>query len=209
LLYRKLEQAMEYVGERYVRGRLLDVGCGEKPWKALFAPYADEHIGVDHPGTIHDTSEVEILADAYSIPLEAASADTILLNEVLEHLERPQDALSEAHRLLRPGGHVIVDTPFFWPIHEAPRDFYRYSPYGLRYLLESSGFEVVEILPLSGAWVTVALEVSYALQDYRRGPLRPMIDVAIRLIQWLAVRWEMIDFQPRFSCVHVAVGRKP
>jgi ubiquinone/menaquinone biosynthesis C-methylase UbiE len=200
---------MEYVGERYIRGRLLDVGCGEKPWKSLFAQYADEHIGVDHAETIHDTSHIDIVADAYSIPLEACSIDTVVLNEVIEHLERPQDALSEAYRLLKPGGHIIVDTPFFWPIHEAPRDFYRYSPHGLNYLLESAGFEVIEILPLSGAWVTVALEVSYAWQDYRRGPLRPAVDVAIRLIQWMATRWEIIDFQPRFSCVHVAVGRKP
>jgi ubiquinone/menaquinone biosynthesis C-methylase UbiE len=128
---------------------------------------------------------------------------------VLEHLERPQDALSETYRLLKPGGHAIVDTPFFWPTHEAPRDFYRYSPYGLRYLLESTGFEVVEILPLTGAWVTLALQISYALQDYRRGPLRPVVDGGIRMIQWSAARWELVDFQPNFSCVHLAVGRKP
>src|SRR5437867_2508230 len=80
VLYRKLEEAMEYVGERYARGCLLDIGCGQKPWESLFARYVDEHVGVDHPDTIHGTSRVDVVADAYSVPLAAGTADTVLLN---------------------------------------------------------------------------------------------------------------------------------
>jgi SAM-dependent methyltransferase len=204
VIYRKLEQMMEHVAERYVHGKLLDVGCGDKPWQPLLGPHTSEYIGVD----LGANSKAELLADAHAIPLADATVDTVLMDEVLEHLERPWEALAEAHRLLRPGGFIVIDTPFFWPLHEAPRDFYRYSPFGLRELLETAGFEVVEIVPLTGAWVTISLEISYALQRYRRGPLRPLVDVAARLIQWAAVRWELVDFQPAFSCLHLAVGRK-
>ena len=194
---------MEYVAVRYVRGTTVDLGCGDKPWEALFAAHVTEHIGVDRGG------RADIIGDAQDVPLPDESADTVLFNEVLEHLEEPAVALAEAFRLLRPGGYVIVDTPFMWPVHEAPRDFFRYSPFGLRHLLESNGFEVVEILPLTGAWVTISLLTSYALQDYQRGFLRPVIGVVMQTMQRLALRWEQVDFQPRFSTVHLAVGRKP
>ena len=116
--------------------------------------------------------------------------------------------MTEAKRLLRPGGHLILTAPFFWPLHEEPRDFYRYSPYGLRYLLEETGFEVVEVVPLSGVWTTLALHLSYALTKYRRGPLRPVVGLLTRFSQWAGPRWDQIDFQPRFSWNHLAVGRK-
>lgn len=127
---------------------------------------------------------------------------------MLEHLERPGDALNEAHRLLRPGGHLILTAPFFWPLHEEPRDFYRYSPYGLRFLLEEADFEVCEVVPLSGAWTTFALQWSYALTKYRRGPLTPFVSLLTRFVQWAGPRWDRVDFQPRFSWNHLAVGRR-
>ncbi len=69
-----------------------------------------------------------MLATAYEIPLEDGSFDTVLMTEVLEHLEEPARGLAEAGRLLRPGGKLILTTPFMWPLHEEPRDFFRYSP---------------------------------------------------------------------------------
>lgn len=199
---------MSYAALTYARGTLVDVGCGEKPWVEVFSSHVEEHIGVDHEASPHGLNRVDVIAGAYEIPLADESADTVLLSAVLEHLERPADAIAEAHRLLRPGGHLILTAPFFWPLHEEPRDFYRYSPYGLRYLLEQAGFEVVEVVPLSGAWTTFALELSYALTKYRRGPLRPFVDLVTRLVQWTAPRWDRFDFQPRFSWNHLAVGRR-
>jgi SAM-dependent methyltransferase len=73
---------------------------------------------------------------------------------VLEHLEEPEAAIRECHRVLRPGGTAIYTVPFIWHLHEEPRDFFRYSKYGLRYLFEKVGFEIVELRALSGFWVT-------------------------------------------------------
>jgi ubiquinone/menaquinone biosynthesis C-methylase UbiE len=210
VVYRQLEDALRYSARTYARGRLVDVGCGAKPWEPLFTPFVDEYLGVDIAESPNDLGKIDIYASAYEIPLPDQSADTVLLNEVLEHLERPAVALAEAHRLLRPGGHVIVDTPFSWPVHEPPRDFYRYSPYGLRFLLEEAGFEVVEVTPLAGAWTSLAVSWSYALQQYRRPGLAPVVDGLTTAVQWLAARWERVDFQPAFSWCHLAVGaRRP
>ncbi|MDQ4081443.1 MAG: class I SAM-dependent methyltransferase [Actinomycetota bacterium] len=208
VLYRVMEDALEYAAGRYASGRLVDIGCGSKPWRELFAGHVVEHVGVDHAETIRGV-RVDVVATAYEIPLADGVADTLLLSAVLEHLERPADALEEASRLLKDGGHAILTAPFIWPIHERPRDFFRYSPYGLRFLLEEAGFEVVEILPLAGAWTTFSLELSYALRKYRRRALAPVVETAMRTVQWAGARWDRVDYQPQFSWSHLAIARKP
>ena len=60
--------------------------------------------------------------------------------------------LVQFHRLLRPGGKVLLTTPMYWPSHEEPYDFYRYPHFGLRRLARESGFEVVKLLPRGGVW---------------------------------------------------------
>lgn len=207
--YRVMEQALAYAAARYATGRLLDVGCGSKPWRGLFAVHVDEHLGVDHAESARDGGGPDVIASAYEIPLPDESADTILLSSVLEHLEEPARALAECRRLLRPGGHVIITAPFIWPLHEQPRDFYRYTPHGLRFLLESAGLEVVELVPLAGAWTTFSLELSYALQRYRKRALASCLDALIRTVQWTAARWDRVDFQPKFSWSHLAIARRP
>jgi SAM-dependent methyltransferase len=209
IAYRVMERVLEYAAGRYARGRLLDVGCGSKPWRGLFAEHVDEHVGIDFVPSERDPNAVDIIAGAYDIPLPDEEADTVLMTSVLEHLEEPERGVAEAFRLLRPGGHLILTAPFIWPIHEAPRDFFRYSPYGLRHLLEEAGFEVIEVQPLAGAWTTFSLELSYALRPYRRGLVRPLVDVVTRAVQWAAGRWDKVDFQPRFSWSHLAIGRRP
>ncbi len=151
---------------------------------------------------------VDVVASAYDVPLPDASADTVLLLEVLEHLERLADGVAEGARLLAPGGHLIATTPFFWPVHDE-RDFFRYAPGGLRFLVEEAGLEVVEIAPLAGVWSTISLQLGYALERYRRSALAPVVDAVSAGAQWAAARWERVDFQPKFSWNHLVVARKP
>ena len=207
--YRIMEQALAYAAERYARGRLVDVGCGSKPWRTAFAPHVSEHVGVDHVDSKRAPGSVDVIAGAYEIPLDDGCAATILMSAVLEHLEQPARALAEAQRLLAPGGHLILTAPLFWPLHQQPRDFFRYTPDGLRFLLEEAGFEVVEIIPLSGAWTTISLELSYALRRYRRSALTPLVDGLTVAAQWLAARCDQVDFQPKFAVSHLAIALKP
>jgi SAM-dependent methyltransferase len=209
IAYRVMEQVLEYAAAEYARGRLLDIGCGSKPWRRLFADHVDEHIGIDFVPSERDPTAVDIIAGAYDVPLPDKDADTLLMTSVLEHLEEPERGVAEAFRLLKPGGHLILTAPLIWPVHEPPRDFFRYSPFGLRHLLEEAGFEVVEVQPLAGAWTTFSLELSYALRRYRKGAARPVVGGVMRLAQWAAGRWDKVDFQPRFSWSHLAIARRP
>jgi SAM-dependent methyltransferase len=169
LIKRILDDEVKRLISTHARGVLLDIGCGLKPYEEFARCYVDSYLGVDHESSLHSLSRVDIVSDAYDIPLSDSSIDCILCTEVLEHLEEPGDALKSANRVLRPGGVALYTVPFSWPIHEAPRDFYRYSEFGLKYLFEKAGFRIVEIQALDGLLVKLIQPMCYSLWKLRRG----------------------------------------
>jgi len=207
--HRVLNNALVTVAPEHIRGRLLDIGCGLKPYGPLLAPYVTEHVGVDHPDSPHALTSVDVLATAYDIPLDDASFDTVLLTEVLEHLERPADALAECFRLLRPGGRLILTTPFIWTVHEAPRDFYRFSPFGLRYQAEQAGFTDLTLMPLGGQWTMLALMTGYALGKSPARRLGRGLGGLQRGMQRVAVRLDHRWFEPWLAHGHLLVATRP
>jgi SAM-dependent methyltransferase len=209
LLYRIHDGVLVQYLERYASGTLVDIGCGDKPYGAVTKGLVTTHIGVDHPGTVHDCANIDIVASAYDTALLNGSADTVLCTAVLEHLERPQDAIREMHRILKPGGYVILSTPLFWHLHEEPRDFYRYTRHGLRYLFTKPGFEIVDIQPLSGFVVTFAQELCYFLQGFRRRPISWLIVGSQFLIQQTAYHLRAWDRSYAFTWAYLVVARKP
>src|SRR5258706_1949816 len=114
----------------FLKDRLIDIGCGEKPYCEMLRPFITEHVGVDHAETLHDKSRVDLFGTAYSIPVEDGSFDYALCTAVLEHLEEPELALRECYRVLKRGGCAVYSVPFIWHLHEEPRDFFRYSKFG-------------------------------------------------------------------------------
>ena len=137
------------------RGRLLDVGCGNKPYEHLFRPFISEYVGVEHSGTFGKTSASQtggpdVLYEGRSLPFEDASFDTVLSIQVLEHTAEPQALLEEMSRVLRPDGLMILNAPFSFRLHEEPHDFFRYTPHGLRAMCEKAQLEVIDIRPQGG-----------------------------------------------------------
>lgn len=204
-----LNNAFASLAPAHVNGRLLDVGCGLKPYSPMFAPYVTDHVGVDHLDSPHSAACVDVRATAYDIPLPDETFDTILISEVLEHLEEPKEALRECLRLLKPGGKILLSTPMVWTLHEEPRDFYRFTPYGLRHLLESAGFSVIDVLPLGGQWLTLGLMFGYAIGQT---PLRrwPRVVSAAQLTSQRVGAWlNDHNYRPWLSHEHVAVAQRP
>jgi len=196
----------------YVKGRLIDIGCGEKPLKSFVSKYVTEHIGLDHEDTLHDKSKIDLFGTAYNIPVDDDYFDTALCTAVLEHLEEPDKAIKETHRILKNGGYAIYTVPFFWHLHEEPRDFYRYTKYGLKYLFEKNGFEIVELKALSGFWVTFGQELVYYLWRFRCGgklnPLWWIIPIIGAVIQGVSYLLDKIDHPEAFTWMYIMVVRK-
>ncbi|MEH6470966.1 MAG: class I SAM-dependent methyltransferase [Halopseudomonas sp.] len=124
-------------------GRLLDVGCGTKPYQSLFS--VDEYIGLDIDS---DESRARGVADYYydgkAFPFEDESFDSVLCNQVLEHVFNPDHFICEIFRILKPGGKLLLTVPFVWDEHEQPFDFARYSSFGLKALLTKQNFLLIE-----------------------------------------------------------------
>lgn len=98
------DRHLKQSASKYLSGRLIDIGCGTKPYKDLLAPYVTEHIGVDHQETLHDKSNIDRFGTAYEIPANDGEFDCALCTAVLEHLEEPGLALKECRRTLKRGG---------------------------------------------------------------------------------------------------------
>ena len=130
----------------HITGRILDVGCGNKPYKGLFT--YTEYIGVDieNPGHDHTHEDVDVYYDGKKLPFDAGSFDSVLTNQVFEHVFNPADFINEINRVLKPGGNLLLTVPFVWDEHEQPYDYARYSSFGIRHILENNGFEIVSMI---------------------------------------------------------------
>jgi len=128
LIYKIGKQFLEKYSP-YYRGCLIDLGCGEAPYKEYYLKYASSYIGVDWDKTKHN-SKADIISDLnVAINLNDEFADTVVSVSVMEHLCEPFIFLQEAFRILKYGGYFVMQVPWQWQIHEAPYDFFRYTPF--------------------------------------------------------------------------------
>ncbi len=204
------DRSLKRASKLYLHGRLLDIGCGTKPYKKMLQPFIIEHIGLDHEECQHDHSHIDIFGTAYHIPSDDESFDSAICTAVLEHLEEPEVALKECYRILRPEGIAIYTAPFIWHLHEEPRDFYRFSKYGLKYLFEKSGFKIIELEPLSGFWVTFGQLFVYNIYRFNIGPIRWffIIDIIALISQLMAYILDKIDRTEQWTWMYLIVARK-
>lgn len=200
--------------KKYFSGKMLDIGCGDKTKEYLVGEYVEHYIGLDHEDSPHDKSNIDLIGSAYEIPQNDESFDCILSTAVLEHLEDPKRALDEACRVLKPGGYAIYTAPLFWHLHEEPRDFYRYTKYGLEYLFRTAGFEIVEIKPLSGFWITFGSELNYYINDFKLRSVSFVFNFIIAVNNIVFRFLNKIDQRlhrrtDKWTWMYIVVARKP
>ena len=124
-------------------GPLLDVGCGSKPYRSLFA--TAEYIGLDIDNAVNRSRGVaDVLYDGSRFPFDDGRFGGLLCNQVLEHVFDPRQFLGELRRVLAVGGKLLITVPFVWDEHEQPNDFARYSSFGIKALLEQHGFRILQ-----------------------------------------------------------------
>lgn len=159
-----------------LHGRVVDLGCGTRPYERDILCHAEHYVGVDWNQSLHGM-HADVAADISGLlPFKDATADCIVAFEVLEHIAEPGRLLEESLRILAPGGLLMFSVPFQWWVHEEPWDYYRYTRHGLAYLLDKAGFESATIVPTSGFWCMWLLKLNYQTARLPRGP---------RLLRWL------------------------
>ena len=127
-----------------LKGRLLDFGCGSKPYRSLFV--VEEYVGVDYenPGHPHLNEEIDVYYDGKTLPFPDENFDSIFSSEVFEHIFNLDEILPELRRVLKTGGKILMTCPFSICEHEVPNDYARYSSFALKHLFHKNGFEVLE-----------------------------------------------------------------
>ena len=149
--------------------RVLDAGAGEGQYAHCFA--SQRYCGVDLAvgNTRWDYSRLDVLADLTALPFRSATFDAALNMVTLEHLREPGLALLEIARTLAPGGRLLIAAPHEWEVHQAPHDYFRYTRFGLQYLLEKADLQPIEIRPVGGYFRLVARRLLNGLQFFTGG----------------------------------------
>lgn len=145
--YRLLEQAQ---AETPTGAWVLDAGAGECQYK----PYFDHtrYVGLDLAvgDVAWDYSQLDTLGDLRFLPFPDNSFDVAVCIQTLEHVNEPLRVIQEIGRVLKPNGRFYISAPMSWHQHQKPHDYFRYTSFGFRYLLEQSGMRVVEMRPMGG-----------------------------------------------------------
>ena len=149
--------------------RVLDAGAGEGQYAHYFA--GQRYCGVDLAvgDAAWNYSRLDTVADLTALPFRSGAFAAALHIVTIEHLREPGAALAEMARSLEPGGLLLVAAPHEWEVHQAPHDYFRYTRYGLQYLLLKAGFEILEIRPAGGYFRLLARRLLNGLQFFAGG----------------------------------------
>ena len=144
-------EAQARVGDGY---RVLDVGCGPKPYYPFFAERAAEYVGVD----VVENPAAELRGPVESLPVEDGSFDVVLCTQVLEHCDDPAQAVRELRRVTAPGGRVLASTHGVQWYHPSPVDYWRWTHEGLRRLFTANAdWSELEVKPSGGTAACLAM----------------------------------------------------
>lgn len=181
----------------YLKGHLIDLGCGTVPYYEWYKDQVDDITCVDWYSSLHESKHIDVFADLnQTLPIENGVADSILSTSVLEHIREPQVFFREMKRILAKDGWLVLSVPFQYHIHEAPFDYYRYTSHGLEHLAKEAGLEIVSLQNYGNApgvivdvgskiFKSIVYYVSMGLPKLIGGPLRRISSFIICLIQRL------------------------
>lgn len=150
--------------------RVLDAGAGECAYKGRFGAHRYTGVDLGIGDSKWNYAELDALADLTALPFRDGTFDAVLNIVTLEHVREPAVVLAELCRVMAPGGRLLLVVPHEWEEHQTPHDYFRYTRYGVDYLLERAGFETMEIRPVGGFFRLLSRRLLNALQFFP-GPL--------------------------------------
>lgn len=192
---------------------VLDAGAGECRFRSHFRHL--NYVGLDNRqgDPAWDYSGLEIVGNLLDLPLREGSCDAVLNIVVLEHTPDPVQVVREFHRVLRPGGRILLVVPLIWEIHQQPNDYFRFTCYGLERLLSAAGFQITSLLPMGGFFWLLGRYSFYFLKFWRTGLrsvflpfLAPVFGLLIPLLCYYL---DPLDRTELYTLGYVCEARKP
>lgn len=199
-----------------LEGRLMDFGCGSKPYKILFS--VNEYIGVDFQGEghSHENEQIDVFYNGKTLPFPNEHFDSVFSSEVFEHIFNLEEILSEINRVLKPGGKILITCPFCICEHEVPNDFARYTSFGIQHLMNKHGFRILKYEKLGSYVETVMqLRITYIHQHilpfFRKIPvvrsgLRLLVYSSFNL--WALLKSRLLPYRQDLYLTNVVLCEK-
>jgi SAM-dependent methyltransferase len=169
---------------RELDGPVLDVGCGNKPYRKWFRQDV-MYVGLDVPDPVSGWSAADVAGSAEELPFASGVFATVFSTQALAHLRRPHVFMKEAFRVLRHNGVLLVTARHVEGLNEPPRDYFRFSEYGLRAMAEDAGFSVQSVRPVGGLWLTLGFLLGCSLWSVSDG-----------WFSWLRWPWRLLTIAP-------------
>ena len=193
----------------YAGGRLLDLGCGDRPYAGIVGAKVESCVGLEYDRQRYARTPPEVWGSALDLPFREASFDAVLSAQVLEHVPEPERMFCEISRVLKPGGHLILTAPHIWGIHEEPHDYFRFTGYGLSYLARKTGLEPLSARPMAGYWVTAGTRFCYYLQQFEKIGLAVLVRPLYALVQLLSWGLDRVHRIESDAWNFILVARRP
>jgi SAM-dependent methyltransferase len=208
----EIEEAVADFARRLpANARVLDAGAGEGQYARHFGHCRYHGVDLAVGDRTWDYSHIDAIADLTALPFPGACADAALMIVTIEHLPEPACALAELARTLVPGGVLLIAAPHEWEVHQAPHDYFRYTRYGLAYLLEKTGFAIEELRPAGGYFRLLARRLLNGLQFFAQGLRWLLFLPAAVLLVPPAMVLPLLDFLDRdrnFTLGYICRARK-
>jgi ubiquinone/menaquinone biosynthesis C-methylase UbiE len=207
-----IERAVRELAAGLPRGaRVLDAGAGEGRYAEYFP--RQRYTGVDLAvgDAAWNYTGLDALGDLAKLPFADATFDAALNIVTLEHVPEPLAVLTEIARVLKPGGLLLLVAPQQWEVHQAPHDYYRYTRYGLAWLLERAGFRDAAIAPIGGFFTLLARR-TIATLNYCQGGVRwalfPFVAVCVLPLGLILPSLDFLDSSKDFTLAYRCVAQK-
>ena len=167
---------------------VLDVGGRIQPYRALLGNRIARYFAVDPVRT----ALVNVIGKGEQLPVTSNSFDLVFCTQVLEYISAPETVINEIHRVLKPGGILLLSVPALSPT-DSDEEYWRFYPASLRALL--APFSKIEIAPEGGSITGVCRTVSSGLNMFAKyGSIRALLRVTVfpavnllgLVMEWLA-----------------------
>jgi SAM-dependent methyltransferase len=198
---------IEFAASLPKNARVLDAGAGEGNYRDNFSEqrYCGLDLGVGDGAW--DYSKLDVLGDLSALPFRTATFDATLNVVTLEHVREPAKVIEELSRILAPDGRILIIAPHEWEEHQQPHDYFRYTRYGLRYLLDRAGFRDIQVEPVGGFFRLLSRRLLNALQFFP-GPLALIATIFFAPPALLLPLLDPLDKKRNFTLGYICSARK-
>ncbi|MBM3763167.1 MAG: class I SAM-dependent methyltransferase [Acidobacteria bacterium] len=204
---RILDGVREFAEALKPGARVLDAGAGEGQYQDFFS--RQRYVGVDlGVGDVAwNYSKLDCVADLLRLPFADGGFDAFVSVVTLEHVTEPGLAIAEMARVAKTGATLFLVVPHEWEVHQHPHDYWRFTKFGVKRLLETNGWEVVRLEPGGGFFRLLSRRLMNGLQ-FLPGWLMPLVALGVAPLALIVGWMDGLDSQKDYTLGYICWAKR-